>query len=130
MPKLTKRLPKYCKLNQYAAVYQNGKPVYLGLHGSPESKVAYSRFIAEIQANPIFSPTTEGKAVTICELTAAFIDHAKLTLDSTGYSFYRVIVFDFLDKLYGDGTAVTPTACNPHQAEQQLLGSAGDVSGR
>ena len=107
MPKLTKRLPKYCKLNQYAVVYQNGKPVYLGLHGSPESKVAYSRFIAEIQANQVFSLTKEERAITICELTAAFLDHAKLTLDSTGYSFYRVIIFDFLDKLYGDGTVVS-----------------------
>jgi len=93
-------------MGKYAVVYFNGKPNYLGLYGSPESKVAYSRFIAEIQANPIFSLTKEEKNVTVPELTAAFLDHAEQTLDSTGYSFYRVIVLDFLDKLYGDGTAV------------------------
>ena len=82
MPKLNKRPPKYCKLNQYAVVYQNGKPIYLGLHGSPESKVAYSRFIAEIQANQVFSLTKEERAITVCELTAAFLGFQKAKIES------------------------------------------------
>ena len=40
-------------MNKYAVVYFNGKPRYLGLYDSPESKVEYSRFVAELQANPI-----------------------------------------------------------------------------
>ncbi len=54
MPKLNHRPPKYCKLNKYAVVYYHGKPHYLGLYGSAESKIAYSRFVAELQANPAF----------------------------------------------------------------------------
>lgn len=71
MPKLNSRPPKYCKLNGQAVVYRNGRPHYLGRYGSPESKAAYSRFIAEIQANPAFFPQKGENNVTICELSAA-----------------------------------------------------------
>ena len=52
MPKLNSRPPKYCKVGKYAVVYYLGTPHYLGQHGSSESKIKYSRFITEIQANP------------------------------------------------------------------------------
>jgi integrase len=104
MPKLNSRPPKYSKLKNYAVVYVYGKIHYLGLYGSPESKVAYSRFGSENQASPaVFLPTGE-TSVTIKELAAAFLDHAKAHYDTTTYDFYRIIVFDFLLKLYGDGT--------------------------
>ena len=106
MPKLKNRPPKYSKLGKQAVVYHNGRPHYLGRHGSPESKIAYSRFIAEIQANPGFFPKKGEKSITVRELYAAFLDHAKASMDSTNYSFYRVIILDFLDKLYGDDTPV------------------------
>jgi len=106
MPKLNNRPPKYCKQNKHAVVYYHGRTIYLGRYGSPESQTAYSRFVAEIQANPVFLPSKEEKHITVRELTAAFLDHAKLTHDSTSYSFYRVIVLDFIDKLYGDDTPV------------------------
>jgi hypothetical protein len=94
-------------MGKYAVVYLNGKKNYLGLYGSEESKVAYARFIAELQANPTGTPLPNGeKHVTVRELTAAFLDHAKQTLAPIGYSFYRVIILDFMDKLYGDGTTV------------------------
>lgn len=103
MPKLNHRPPKYCKLNNYAVVYHHGKPHYLGAYGSPESQIAYSRVIAEIQANPtVFQPSKE-KNATISELGAAFLDHAKANMTLVNYSFYRIIVLDFLVKLYGDG---------------------------
>ena len=105
MPKIS-RPPKYCKLNGYAVVYHCGKPHYLGRYGSPESKIAYSRFVAEVQANPTFFPIKEEKHVTVCELAAAFLDHVKANKGSTDYSVYRTIVLDFLDKLYGDNTSV------------------------
>ena len=106
MPKLNNRLPKYSRINNQAVVYYRGKPHYLGRYGSPESKIAYSRFISEIQANPIFLPAKAEKHVSICELTAAFLDHAKKSMDSTEYGHYRIIILDFLDKLYGDGISV------------------------
>jgi integrase len=84
----------------------NGKRIYLGDYGSPESHAAYSRFIAEIRVNPT-SHLTKGKTdIAVCELTAAFLDHAKQTFAPIVYSFYRVIITDFLDKLYGDDTPV------------------------
>jgi len=106
MPKLKNRPPKYSRMKKYAVVYYHGKPHYLGLYGSPESKIAYARFVAELQANPAFSPAKGEKHVTVREVTAAFLDHAAANTDSTNYSFHRVIVLDFLDKLYGDNTPV------------------------
>ncbi len=109
MPKLNNRFPKYCKQSKsskYAVVYYRGKTIHLGIYGSKESKTAYSRFLAEIQANPTGVLPIGEKNVTVCELTAAFLEHAKLTLNSTNYSFYRIIVLDFLDKLYGDDIPV------------------------
>ena len=106
MPKLNNRPPKYCKMNKYAVVYCHGKPHYLGLYGSPESKIAYSRFVAELQANPVFFPSNEEKHVTVRELSAAFLDHAKANMDYKEYAHCRVIILDFLEKLYGDDTPV------------------------
>ena len=106
MPKLNSRPPEYSKLKKYAVVYHRGKIHYLGLYGSPESKVAYARLIAEIQANPVLPPPSGEKHVTVRELAAAFLDHAKENADSKSFSFNRVVVLDFLDKLYGDDTPV------------------------
>jgi integrase len=100
MPK-TKRPPKYCKIGKYAVVYYNGKPRYIGLYGSPESKTAYSRLVAELRSNPVFLPRGETD-ITVEELAYAFLDHAKATLTSAGYTHYRITVVDFLAKLYGD----------------------------
>ena len=106
MPKLKNRPPKYSKMNGQAVVYHNGRPHYLGRYGSPESKTAYARFVAEKQANPAFFPKKEESHVTVRGLAAAFLDHAEANFDYTEYSHYRIIVLDFLDKLYGDGTLV------------------------
>jgi len=106
MPKLNSRPHKYCKVGKYDVVYHQGKTHYLGLHGSKESKTAFSRFLAKIQASPTFFPSKGEKCTTICELSAAFLDHAKTSMDSTTYSLYRVIVRDFLNELYGDDTPV------------------------
>lgn len=106
MPKLNSRPPKYSKMGKYAVVYHRGRPHYLGLYGSPESMSAYSRFIAEIQANPASFLPSGGKHVTICELTAAFLDYSKANKNPTDYAHDRVVVLDFLDKLYGDNIPV------------------------
>ena len=103
MPKLN-RPPKYGKLNKYAVVYLQGKPKYLGIYGSPESKIAYSRFLAEIETNPAGVLPHGEKDITVKELTAAYLDYAKANTDPVNYSFFRIIILDFIDKLYGDGT--------------------------
>ena len=106
MPKLNNRPPKYSKMGKYAVVYYGGKPHYLGRYGSPESKVAYSRIVAEIQANPSVPLPSEEKKITVRELAAEFLDYAKANTNSTDYAHYRTAVLDFLDKLYGDNTPV------------------------
>jgi hypothetical protein len=106
MPKLKNRPPKYSKLKQYAVVYYHGKTHYLGLYGSPESKTAYARFVAESRVDPVFAPPQEGEKITVSDLVAAFLDHAKPTLDDSTFGHYRTLIADFLLKLYGNDTAV------------------------
>jgi len=87
-------------------LFYHGKRIYLGLYGSPESHVAYSRFIAESRTNPtIYLPKGETD-VAVSELSAAFLDHVKATADPKSYAHYRVVILEFLDKLYGDDTPV------------------------
>ena len=110
MPKLKNQPPKYCKLKigkkTYAVVYLNGKTINLGSYGSPESKIAYTRFVAESKAaTPFFLPQ-EDSGVHVKELVASFLDHAKATIHSTDYKHYRTIAFGFLIKLYGDEVPV------------------------
>jgi len=106
MPKLKNSPPEYQKSGKYAVVYHNGKRCYLGLYSSKESHVAYSRFLAERQANPTFHLEKGETDIAICELTAAFLDHTKVTSDSKDYSHCRVVVLEFMDKLYGDDIPV------------------------
>jgi len=77
MPILKNRPPKYQRSGKYAVVYHNGKRIYLGDYGSPESQVAYSRFVAENQANPTFILTGKETRITVKELATAFLDHAE-----------------------------------------------------
>ena len=68
MPILKNRPPKYQRSGKYAVVYHHGKRIYLGAYGSPESRAAYSRFLAESQANSAFHSPTEEANVTVKEL--------------------------------------------------------------
>ena len=95
-------------MNGQAVVHYHGRLHYLGRHGTPESKTAYARFVAEIQANPnpaVFMSSGE-KHVTMRELTAAYLDYAESNINPTDYGHCNVIVQDFLGKLYGDNTPV------------------------
>jgi len=112
MPKLINRNPKLSKLGKYAVVYYRSKIHCLGRHRTPEALTAYNRLCAEIQSNPVLPPPCGEKRVTVHELTAAFLDHAQINFDATSYSFHRVIILDFLDKLYGNDTPVEEfTSC-------------------
>lgn len=106
MPKLKNQDPKYCKLKNYAVVYHHGKTIYLGVYDSPDSYVAYARFKREIRDNPTFHPLEAEANVTVRELVVAFLDHAEATLESPNYTHYRILMKDFMLKLYGDDTTV------------------------
>ena len=80
MPKLKNRPPKYSKMNKYAVVYHNGRPRYLGPYGSPESKVAYSRFIAELQAAPAVPQPAGEKPLPSVSLPSHFLTMRGATL--------------------------------------------------
>ena len=105
MPKLVNRPPKYAKMGKYAFVTQNGKRVYLGLYGSPESHEKYARFLAERRLNPDGTIPRREANVTVKELVAGFLDHAKATLSQPNYTHYRIVTLEFLVELYG-GTPV------------------------
>ena len=91
MPKQNKP-HKYCKMGKYALIYHQGRKIYLGLYGSPESQAAYTRLLAELQANPTAIPLSNGeKRVTISELAAGFLEYAKNSVNSTDYDHYRTI---------------------------------------
>ena len=103
MPKLKNKPPKYAKLKNYAVVYISGKIHYLGQYGSPESRSAYARLVAEYQPNAQFLlPKPDEGGVTVGELAAAFLDHAEATLKKPNYVHHRIAIGDFLLKLYGD----------------------------
>ena len=76
-------------MGKLALIYHQGRKIYLGQYGTPESKAAYTRLLAEIQANPIGSPLSdEKKQVTITELVAGFLDYAKTNVNPTDYTHY------------------------------------------
>ncbi len=74
-------VPKYRhhKGSGQAFVQIKGKRHYLGSYGSPKSKEAYSRFVAELAVNPIAqpSPNAQPVAITVVELAAAYQDFAE-----------------------------------------------------
>ena len=109
MPKLKHQPPKYCKVKigkkKYAAVYHQGKTIYLGAYGSPESKVAYTRFVAEYKAGvaPYFPEDKE--TVTVKELVLSFLEHVQGTITPQSFGHNRSAIRALLE-LYGDDTLV------------------------
>jgi hypothetical protein len=85
MPKLKRKLPSYRlhKVSGQAVVTLNGRDHYLGPHGSPESYEEYKRLIGEWTAVNRLSPLDSGDGtprcndLRICELVAAYCEHAK-----------------------------------------------------
>jgi len=90
MPKLIHALPKYSlhRPSGQAKVRHNGRTIYLGKFGTPESKAAYARFIANLpkqEAVAIFTATPrpateEGEPRTpllVGEIVLRFFNHAR-----------------------------------------------------
>lgn len=62
-----------------AVVRLNGKDFYLGVYGTPESKQAYDRRIAEWYASgrKIMPDATEAKPLTVSQIVAAFFENTE-----------------------------------------------------
>lgn len=75
------RPPKYCrhKGSGQACVWLNGKRIYLGVHGSEESKKRYKQIVADFLQNKIEpAPCRESGQITCRQLIVAFTNHIDL----------------------------------------------------
>jgi integrase len=82
MSAATFSVPKYRhhKGSGQAFVQVKGKRHYLGSYGSPKSKEAYSRFVAELAVSPAVAvpvPVAHVATLTVVELAAAYLDYAE-----------------------------------------------------
>jgi len=79
MPRLTTKIPKYRlhKGSGQAVVTIDGRDVYLGKHGSPESKAKYNQVVAEWQLNGRALPAAHSREVTVNEVILAYLNHVK-----------------------------------------------------
>jgi len=80
MPAVSAHVPKYCLFRPRGLAYVRirGRVRYLGKYGSPESKEAYRRVLAELDATPAAAPPAKtDHALTIVELCAAYLDFAE-----------------------------------------------------
>jgi integrase len=82
MPRLTHKPPKYSlhKASGQAKVRHNGRTVYLGRYGTPESRDAYARFIAKLP-KPGEAPRQPSQELRtellVGEVALRFYEHAK-----------------------------------------------------
>lgn len=82
MPRLPLSVPAYARhrASGQAVVRLSGRDVYLGRHGTPESRQRYDRFVAEWLANgrqspdPVSAPTDKG--LTVDELILSYLTFA------------------------------------------------------
>lgn len=80
MPRPRKLVPTYTrhKPSGQARARVDGRDVYLGPHGSPASREAYARLLADIQAGRV--PTTGSSppaSLTVTQAVAAYFRHAR-----------------------------------------------------
>jgi integrase len=126
MPRLVNSPPKYRrhKFSGKAIVTLNGREFYLGPYGSKASRIEYDRLIAEWMANHRHLSPADSDGLTITELAAAYLRHAKAYYRKDGVptpTLLRVkAALRVLKEFYGHSTAVTfgPLAL---QAIQQRL---------
>jgi hypothetical protein len=103
MPKLKHKLPKLTRSGNYACVYYGGQRHRLGIWGSPEAKIAYTRFIAELQASPVTIGVTQqpGADVLIAELAAGYFKSIQDRMHPSHISHFKVTI-GHLVEMYGD----------------------------
>lgn len=79
------RVPKYRRhASGQARVTIDGRDVYLGLYGSPESRRRYAEVIAGLGSDRPPPPPKRGEAVTVAELAARYTDHAAIYYGAGG----------------------------------------------
>jgi len=113
MPKLVNKNPKLGKLGKYAVVRLSGQTIYLKdpqgrnvKHGTAAALTAHNRFCLERQSNPTgYVPPTKEADATVKELGAAFLDYLEGRTDEITLTVFRIIIIEFLVKLYGDTPA-------------------------
>ena len=73
------RIPSYClhRPSGRAYVRLGGQQIYLGVHGSLESRTAYRRVVAEFIASGRRPPQRIGRGLTVGELLAAYAAHVR-----------------------------------------------------
>jgi len=108
MPKLTNKNPVLGQKEGRVVVRYQGKTHYLKRSdgtsckpGTKEALAAYNRLCLELQSNPGYVAPSGETDVTIDELAAAYLTHAKARLRSD-YPNVCTIVNDFLLPFYGD----------------------------
>ena len=97
------------KSGKWAVVCNNRKRYRLGLWGSPEAKVAYARFIAQLQSNPITYGIgqrvigTGGADVLVAELAADFFRHIQnsVRMHPAHICHFKTTIA-YLVEIYGD----------------------------
>lgn len=75
-----RRFPPYPKKSHssgQARIKINGKPVYLGKHGSPESWAQYRRCLAEWERGQPVTSRRSGSVRTVKEVVSAYLVHAR-----------------------------------------------------
>lgn len=82
MPKLVNKVPAYGlhKASGQARVKHNGRSIYLGKYGSPESHEAYARFLAELrnpEEQPVVAELVPGEVLTVGQCTLRYFEYAR-----------------------------------------------------
>src|SRR5271157_431307 len=82
MPKLINKPPKYSlhKPSGQAKVRSGGRTIYLGKYGSPESKAAYARLIANLPKpeEPVkLAEPVPGASYLVGEIVLRYYQHAQ-----------------------------------------------------
>jgi hypothetical protein len=100
------------------------------VYDSPKSKEVYSRFIAESAVNPIPAPPPSAtEKITVVELCAAFIDHAKNYYPKNGIPTRRIEIIGRIVGIVSDLYGLTPAnefdPLNLRAIQNYLIGKSG-----
>jgi integrase len=94
------------KSGKWAVVCHNRKIHRLGYWGSPEAKIGYARFIAELQSTPATfgigqRAGTGGTDVLVAELAADYFRHIQNRMHPAHINHFKTTI-GYLAKIYGD----------------------------
>jgi len=103
MPKLKNQMPKLCRNGKSAISWHDGKKIYHGVWGSPESDRNYKRFIAALLENPVILLRNDKEGdILVSELAAGFLKHIESkNMDTTEVKHFKNAI-EYLVELYGE----------------------------